>query len=276
MRLQIEADNRFVLTGCFHSTMAAFECLENHSIDMLLLDIELPMAVDLVRFVTSHSNKAYSILVCRTASEPGILMGISAGASAYILTGELDRLVEEIERTTGGSALNFRVARRMIKNLTKPPEPESSFTLTGKEFMALSLISKGLSHAEMAQVAGISVNTIRTHLRNLFRKLDVHSKPEAINLATKHGWVGTQEPAKFVLNNFLTLKNQSAGGVLSLKELEILELLAKGASYSRAAESTGTTINTVRSHIRSIYKKLEVHSLPEAIYESTRLGVLVE
>jgi ATP/maltotriose-dependent transcriptional regulator MalT len=61
---------------------------------------------------------------------------------------------------------------------------------------------------------------------------------------------------------------------LSARELEVLELIARGFSYAEISRLKQITVHTVQSHIKSLYGKLEVHSKNEAVFEATRMGLL--
>lgn len=67
---------------------------------------------------------------------------------------------------------------------------------------------------------------------------------------------------------------ESGKGLLSRREQEVLELVARGFAYSEIAEQKGLSVHTIQTHIRSLYGKLEVHSKMEAVLEATRMGLL--
>lgn len=73
-----------------------------------------------------------------------------------------------------------------------------------------------------------------------------------------------------------TIANEGQKGVLSRREQEVLELIARGFSYADIARFKYLSVHTVQSHIKSLYSKLEVHSKSEAVYEATRMGLLVQ
>jgi DNA-binding NarL/FixJ family response regulator len=64
------------------------------------------------------------------------------------------------------------------------------------------------------------------------------------------------------------------GGLLSPRESEVLELIARGYGYAEIARLQGVTMHTVQSHIKNLYGKLAVHSRSEAVFEATRMGLL--
>ena len=94
----------------------------------------------------------------------------------------------------GGSAMSASIALKslnLIKNATLKVKREVSTdnTLTKREIEMLELIATGLSYEQVADRSGISYGTVRKHLENIYKKLNVHSKLEAVNKAKKDGFL---------------------------------------------------------------------------------------
>jgi DNA-binding NarL/FixJ family response regulator len=126
-----------------------------------------------------------------------VLDAVSAGADGYLLKSELvGRLALALEEVrTGGGPMSAKIARFVIEELRKSPEgtlpgdgePGPAKTLSTREWEVLQGLSHGYTYAEIAANLHISVNTVRHHIRNLYGKLDVSGKAEAVTRALASG-----------------------------------------------------------------------------------------
>jgi DNA-binding NarL/FixJ family response regulator len=172
--------------------------LESGAPDVLLVDLGLPdiPGLDIVRFV-SHRHPECDILVITIfGDEANVLAALEAGARGYLLKGSLQRdiALDIQDLRNGGSPLSPVIARQVLKRL-RPPAPEKKMAadedtlLTGRESEILNAISRGFSYAETAQMLGVSVGTVHTFLKRIYRKLAVHSKTEAVFEANRLGLI---------------------------------------------------------------------------------------
>ncbi|HZF18259.1 MAG TPA: response regulator transcription factor [Burkholderiales bacterium] len=172
--------------------------LESGAPDVLLVDLGLPdiPGLDIVRFV-SHRHPDCDILVITIfGDEANVLAALEAGARGYLLKGSLQRdiALDIQDLRNGGSPLSPVIARQVLKRL-RPPAPEKKMAadedtlLTGRESEILNAISRGFSYAETAQMLGVSVGTVHTFLKRIYRKLAVHSKTEAVFEANRLGLI---------------------------------------------------------------------------------------
>jgi len=162
-------------------------------IDAVFLDLGLPDA-DGVDLITEfrRANPACEILVITVfAEETRVVRSLEAGASGYILKSDLadyaGRLVSFIE--TGGSPISPAIARSLINRLRPPASGDRSADnpLSQREAEVLSLCAKGLRYSEIADVLGVSTHTVNAHLKNVYRKLMVRSRSEAVFEARRSG-----------------------------------------------------------------------------------------
>jgi len=120
--------------------------------------------------------------------EEHVLSALQAGARGYLLKGALTRdiALDIQDLRHGGSPLSPIIARQVLKRLQPEPPPETheqvndEETLTPREVEILRLIARGFTYQETADVLGISMQTVHTHLKRIYRKLAVHSKTEAV------------------------------------------------------------------------------------------------
>lgn len=121
--------------------------------------------------------------------EEKIFRALCAGASGYLLKNTPpDRLMEAISEVhTGGAPITPGIARKVLRVFTSiAPVPTADFDLTPREREILQHLVKGSSYKAIAHNLFISIDTVSSHIKKVYQKLQVHSKSEAVLLATKH------------------------------------------------------------------------------------------
>jgi DNA-binding NarL/FixJ family response regulator len=130
-----------------------------------------------------------------------VLDSIAAGASGYILKGEGDDeiLAHIQDLLRGGSPMSPVIARQVLQRMrstyqrpapVREPQPlVAGLHLTEREIDALNLIARGYRYDEVAQQLGMSTNTVRYHVKNIYSKLGVHSKIDAVQEARRRNWI---------------------------------------------------------------------------------------
>jgi DNA-binding NarL/FixJ family response regulator len=190
------------LIGAVPSGCAGLALLATSCPDVALIDLGLPDmdGTELVRQVRQSCPQADVLVVTMFVDDRHVLRSIEAGASGYLLKDSSDqRLLDGIrEVRAGGAPISPSIARKVLQQLSmaqaelrvvKPgDEPEPS-PLTVREHDILSLIAKGLSFNEVAERLDISVFTVVTHVKKIYRKLQVHSRGEAVFEARQSGWL---------------------------------------------------------------------------------------
>jgi DNA-binding NarL/FixJ family response regulator len=128
--------------------------------------------------------------------ETHVVEAIEAGALGYLLKdGDADYIATSIlEMLDGGSPISPPIARYLLRRLQAPPaDPATSAVpaprLSPREQEVLNLIAKGFSYTEIAGLLGLTAPTVATHTRGIYRKLDVHSRGEAVYEALQLGLV---------------------------------------------------------------------------------------
>ena len=179
------------------------------SVDVLLTDLGLPdgSGLQVIRHARLRHPECEALVISMFGDEENVLASIEAGALGYI---HKDAAPEDIAHTilemkSGASPISPMIARRVLsKYLTmqsKSPEAPVSHTqgamkneassvdatLSSREQEVLELIARGFSYADIARLSDISVHTVQSHIKSLYRKLAVHSRSEAVYEATKLG-----------------------------------------------------------------------------------------
>jgi DNA-binding NarL/FixJ family response regulator len=167
--------------------------------DVLLTDLGLPdgSGLDVIRCAIEQHPACECLVVSMFGDEDSVLASIEAGALGYV---HKDSAPEDIARTilqmrAGASPISPMIARRVLTRLKElrpaaeaaPAARADRPQLTGREQEAIELIARGFSYAEIAKLQGVSVHTVQTHIKNLYRKLAVKSGREAIYEARQLG-----------------------------------------------------------------------------------------
>jgi two-component system nitrate/nitrite response regulator NarL len=156
---------------------------------VLLLDVGLPgrSGLEALADVIRLAPECRVVILTVFEDEAKISAAISAGASGYLLkTAKPDEIVEAIhEAARGGSPMSPLIAASVVKLLAKLTKRMTPVSLSPREREMLSLIVDGLTAKEIAERLGVSIHTIDTHTRHLFKKLDVRSRAAAVARALR-------------------------------------------------------------------------------------------
>jgi DNA-binding NarL/FixJ family response regulator len=186
----INGTRGFSCVGSYHSMEAALSGIGNDPPDVILTDIGLPgmsgiRGTELLRERFPH----VPILVLTIYdNDDQVFAALCAGATGYLLKNTAPaRLLESIrEAVSGGAPMSPEVARRVIRLFREFRPPESaSYHLTPQETELLKLLVEGHHKKTAAREMGISTNTVSFHLKNIYAKLQVHSKTEAVAKALR-------------------------------------------------------------------------------------------
>ncbi len=158
--------------------------------DVILMDIDMPVVngVQAVRNIRAIDKEIPVIMLTVFDDNENIFNAICAGASGYILkryaTEEIPAAIRDV--LTGGAPMTGSVARKVLQMVpqAKSAEQEKS-DLSKKEIEILQLLVKGYSYKMIAAEIGISIDTVRFHIKKIYEKLHVHSATEAVSKAIK-------------------------------------------------------------------------------------------
>lgn len=172
----------------FSSAEEAIKILPLNCSDVVLMDIDLPEmnGIECIKILKEKCTQTQFMMLTVFEDDAKIFQSLKAGASGYMLkkTSSI-QLVEAIkDLANGGSPMNAQIARRVVASFQKVEEKKAlknAEELTKREIELLELLSKGFRYKEIAEKLFISADTVRTHIRNIYLKLHVNSKIEAIN-----------------------------------------------------------------------------------------------
>ena len=188
----IDASNHMYLAGVLSSAGRALEHVRATLVQVALVEAELPdMEGARCVYELLKANPDLSILIySRTTAEETILQCLKAGALGY-LTKDIfpTRLLDAIrEVVAGGSPMVPDVARKVVKSFQREQLPAWP-KFSEREYEVLTLLCKGLSYREIGAQLFVSPNTVRFHLKNIYRKMKVNSRHEAVAKASRAGMV---------------------------------------------------------------------------------------
>jgi DNA-binding NarL/FixJ family response regulator len=169
--------------------------------DVLITDLGLPdgSGIELIGEARRRHPKLLALVITVFGDEPHVVAAIEAGAMGYLLKdGTADYIGSSIlEMIGGGSPISPPIARHLLRRFRsgEPPPAEpapdvsTALRLSDRERDVLMLIVKGFSYAEIANLLGVSAHTVTTHVRGIYKKLEVHSRGEAVYEALALGLV---------------------------------------------------------------------------------------
>ncbi len=182
---------------CFvESLFAARQLLVRGSaLELVLLDLGLPdgWGHDLVREILSTAPRAQVVVTTVFDDDRNLLRALQLGATGYLLKGETpdEMATALLSMEQGTPPLSASIARRMLAHFAQSSPVEES-PLTPRELEVVQLLARGLTNAEAANCLGISSHTVSTHVKSVYRKLQVSSRAELASVLERGGWVGSR------------------------------------------------------------------------------------
>ena len=178
----------------------------NNSPRVLLVDLGLPdgSGMEIIQEVSQKQPNTEIMVVSMFGDEGHVVQAIEAGASGYILkdTDDLGLAEHIIQLCDGGSPMSPMIARHLLKrmqatenlpNKKKLDDTSEAALLTRREMQLLKLLARGYTYREVAEELTVSSHTVNSHIKNLYRKLSVKTKNEAVFAATRQGILDMHE-----------------------------------------------------------------------------------
>ena len=197
---ELLADRRIDLVGQAGGVREGRKLLSRHDFDVLIVDLHLGdgLGFELIEEARLRNPSAEIVVVSIMDDDWRALRAFELGATGYLVKnawfGSFAQAV--IQVFTGGAVITPNLARRLLQRMERPPErlqlpaslPGSGELepLSDRERDVLRLVSFGHTNAEVADALVLSVQTVNTHLRNVYRKLHVKSRVQAVNVANQY------------------------------------------------------------------------------------------
>jgi DNA-binding NarL/FixJ family response regulator len=181
----INASEGFKCIANFSNAEDALNRLPQLNTDVVLMDVNLPgiSGIDCLTELKRHNAKYQVIMLTIFEDDETIFKSLQAGASGYVLKKTSPaQLLEAIKDVVnGGSPMSSQIARKVVASFqNKNLALNNHDQLSAREMEILTFLSKGYRYKEIADILFISIETVRTHIRNIYEKLQVHSRTEAL------------------------------------------------------------------------------------------------
>jgi DNA-binding NarL/FixJ family response regulator len=191
--LAIESEPALKLLAAFDSVKPSLAWLETQSANVLMTDLGLPdgSGIEIIHACAQRYPDTDIMVVTMSSDEANVLACIEAGASGYVLKdakGGMDLARAVLDLRAGGAPMSPVIARMVLAKvrdgkkevIANAAQNASTTSLTKREAAILDLIAQGDSYGEVAKLLSVSVGTVQTHIKNIYGKLAVHSRGEAV------------------------------------------------------------------------------------------------
>ncbi|MCW9707393.1 response regulator transcription factor [Fodinibius salsisoli] len=181
--LDFEPD--FVVLDSFESCEEAFDSEVIAKANIVLMDIELPgmSGIEGVKYLQKEHPDLPVIMATVFDDDKNVFDALCAGAVGYLMKKvspeDLKQAIRDAE--AGGSPMTPNIARKVITTFHQPTEEEDVEQLKERELEILEELAKGKSYAAIGEVVYLSVDGVRYHIRNIYRKLQVNTRSEAVS-----------------------------------------------------------------------------------------------
>lgn len=198
LKLLLQATPGFVLVGAWGSVEEARAVGGAAAPEVLLLDVRLPglSGPEGIPDLRALWPEAQVMMLTSMEDEATVVDALANGAVGYVLKRTPPaRILEAVRETAeGGSPMSPEIARRVVSLFrsgapARPAAAAGDAVLSPQERRLLALLADGHSYQSAAEALAISVNTVRKHIRNLYEKLQVHTRSEAVGKALRGGLI---------------------------------------------------------------------------------------
>ena len=191
----ITFSNEFLLLNSFPNVIDVVKQVNDLKPDVILMDIDMPggiNGIDAVQKIRAFNQEVQIIMLTVFDDNKTVLEAISSGASGYLLKKNIsEKLYDAMKEVlSGGAPMSPNVARMVIASMQKKrQDDENIYQLTPREKEILVALSEGASYKAMAAQFFISLDTVRSHIKNIYQKMQVHNQLEAVARARSSGIV---------------------------------------------------------------------------------------
>lgn len=187
--LILKTETGFELTGVYENGKQFLDAVENNRPEVVLMDIQMPQmnGIETVRRAAELYPDIQFLMCTVFEDHDSIFESLKAGATGYILKNTpVNKLFDAIrEIHSGGSPMSAQIARMVIRSINAKDRSTAAdlSVLSDREKEVLELLAEGLLYKEIGERLFISIGTVRQHIHNIYKKLQVQNRTEAINKA---------------------------------------------------------------------------------------------
>ncbi|QNM84557.1 response regulator transcription factor [Polaribacter pectinis] len=176
----INSSKSFKVVGQYLDAESSIENLQKDKSDFILMDVQLPgiNGVEATKIIKKEKPKINIIIITVYENSETVFEALCAGATGYLTKNTTQsRLLDAMEEAlNGGAPMSIHIAKMVVSSFKKTIHAD----LSERELEVLTLLSKGKSYRSIAEVLFISPNTIKFHIKNIYDKLQVKTKEDAI------------------------------------------------------------------------------------------------
>jgi DNA-binding NarL/FixJ family response regulator len=181
----IQSDEELQMVNSFKDAETAIQKLPALQADIVIMDINLPgmSGIDCIKTIKDKCPDTQFMMFTVYENDEKVLQALKAGATGYLLKRtEPKRIVESIkELSQGGSPMSSNIARKLLTLFVHEKAITKKEVLSDRENEVLQLLADGLLYKEIADRLYIGHGTVRQHIHNIYEKLHVHNRTEAVN-----------------------------------------------------------------------------------------------
>jgi len=191
----INAHEDFELLRTAATMAEGLAALQQYKPDILLTDLGLPdgSGIEIIRAIEKQHLDCEAMVISGFQDENIVFKALEAGAKAYILKHDESTKITDaiIAMMNGGAPISPIIARLMLQKFQSPLQMSKALpeALTERQIKILKLVSQGFSSKEIGEKLDISYYTVTTHIKNIYNKLQVNSRTEALHEAMKLGLI---------------------------------------------------------------------------------------
>ncbi|WP_299434579.1 response regulator transcription factor [uncultured Aquimarina sp.] len=191
----LSREKEFNVIGDYPNCLKVETELQKLHPDVVLMDIDLPEinGIEAVKKIRANNTKVHILMLTVFDDTTSVFDALYAGANGYLLKKYVStRLIDAIKDVLeGGSPMSPGIARLIINDIQQKGAPKSAidYNLTPREIDVLISLAKGNSYKMVADDLTISIETVRSHIKNVYDKLHVQSQGEAISKALREGLI---------------------------------------------------------------------------------------
>jgi DNA-binding NarL/FixJ family response regulator len=183
----VRSDKELLMMEHFNNAESAIEKLPELEPDIVVMDINLPgmSGIECIKIIKEKCPGTQFMMFTVYETDEKVLQALQAGATGYLLKRTApQRILESIkELSQGGSPMSSNIARKLLNIFLDEKKITKKEMLTDRENEVLQLLADGLLYKEIADRLNIVHGTVRQHIHNIYEKLHVQNRTEAINKA---------------------------------------------------------------------------------------------
>jgi len=183
----IRTSDKLILAATFENVLNVEAEVQSLNPDFILMDIDMPgmSGIEAVQKIRKFNSSVSIIMLTVFDDNTHVFEALRAGASGYLLKKHIStKLFDALQEVQdGGAPMSPSIARMVLASMQQKNVVENPYQLTAKEKIVLTTLSKGNSYKLIASELDISIDTVRTHIKKIYEKLQVHSQTEAVSKA---------------------------------------------------------------------------------------------